>query len=153
MMRATGRCALFALLLFPLAASAQKTIAGATPADAVQQFMKALADSNLTRAAELFGNSKGPDSRTHPQGYEKRIMLMQLFLRGGVSVQTLGDVPAEKVKGRTVTTLLVHNNCRVTLPYTVVKASEGWVVYSFDLDRASQVTHPCEGRRPPGNLE
>jgi hypothetical protein len=143
---ASRRIALCALLLIPVAAHAQKTPAGSSPADAVQQLMKAIADSNLTRVAQLFGNTKGPQSRTHPKDYEKRIVLMQLFLRGGVTAQALGDVPSEKGKGRTVTTTLSHNRCRVTIPFDVVKVSEGWIVSNFDLDRASQVTRPCEAK-------
>jgi hypothetical protein len=141
---ATCKIALFALLAAPLSLMAQAPAAGSSPADAVTQFMHAISDSNLTRVAQLFGNGDGPVSRTHnPKDYEKRIVTMQLFLRH-VQAKTLGEVPAEKGKGRTVTTQLSHGNCRVTVPVDVVQTREGWVVNKFDLDRASQVNRPCE---------
>lgn len=141
---ATCKIALFALLAAPMTLAGQAPSAGSSPADAVTQFMHAISDSNLTRVAQLFGNADGPVSRTHnPKNYEKRVMAMQLFLRR-VDVKTLGDIPAEKGKGRTVTTQLSHGSCRVTIPVDVVKVREGWIVQNFDLDRASQINRPCE---------
>lgn len=145
----------FVLLILagaPIAVSAQATKAAATPSGAVEEFMRALADSNLTRMAELWGTAKGPVFRTKPKNYEKQIVIMQLFLHGATA-QTLGEVPGEKSGTRTVTTLLSHSGCTVTLPFTVAKANEGWVVENFDLDRAGQVNHPCETSRRPGNSE
>jgi len=145
----------FALLVLasaPIAVSAQATAASATPSAAVVDFMRALGDSNLTRMAQLWGTAKGPVSRTKPKNYEKQIVIMQLFLHGATA-QTLGEVPGEKSGKRTVTTMLSHSGCTVTIPFTVAKASEGWVVENFDLDRAGQVNHPCETSRRPGNPE
>ncbi|HEY4322012.1 MAG TPA: hypothetical protein VGM77_12650 [Gemmatimonadales bacterium] len=152
---ATCKIALFALLATPLALAGQAPKAGNSPADAVTQFMRAISDSNLTRVAQLFGNSDGPAFRTHnPKDYEKRIMAMQLFLRH-VEVKTLGDMPADKGKGRTVTAQLSHGACRVTISIGVMHAHEGWLVNNFDLDRASQINRPCEansGGTGGGNL-
>jgi hypothetical protein len=144
----------FALLILasaPIAVSAQATKAAATPSGAVEEFMRALADSNLTRMAELFGSAKGPVAKTKTKDYQKKILIMQLFLHGA-QAQTLGDVPG-KDGMRTVTTLLSNRGCKVTIPVNVVKADEGWLVHDFKLEDAAEVNKPCDTSRRPGNSE
>lgn len=144
-----GLVALF-VLAAPAALAAQSAKAPSTPSAAVQEFMRAIADSNLVRVGELFGNSKGPVATTRPKGYEKKIVIMQAMLRG-VQANTLGDVPADKDGLRTVTTQLSHNGCHVTIPVNVVKSHGGWLVHDFDLVEANKINQPCEAPRRPGN--
>ncbi|MGH7592733.1 MAG: hypothetical protein ACRELE_02630 [Gemmatimonadales bacterium] len=139
--------ALALLAAAPATLVAQNPRAPKTPSAAVQEFMRALADSNLTRMAELWGTAKGPVSKTRPKDYEKRIMIMQMFLHG-VEAQTLGDVPSDKSGVRSVTTRLAHRGCKVTLPIDVVKTKEGWLVTNFDLAEAGHVNQPCDTGKP-----
>ena len=135
---------------WPLAA--QKTLAGATPAAAVEEFMHAVADSNLTRMAQLLGNPQGPAAATHNRGTMKsRSSSCRLFLHG-VQVRTLGDVPASKGGMRTVTTELSNNGCKVTIPVNVVKAEAtgGWSTNSSST-AAAEVNGPVTTERRPGN--
>jgi len=148
LLSAFRKIALFALVGMPLALPAQASTAGTSAADAVKQFMRALTDSNLTRMGELFGNAKGPVVKTRPEGYEKKIVIMQLTLHGVVAT-TLGDVPG-KNNMRRVTTQLSNHGCKVTIPIDVVKAPEGWLVWGFDLQAAQEVNKPCEGSGRPG---
>ncbi len=141
--------ALLVIVSAPVAIAAQATKGGATPAAAVEEFMRALADSNLTRMGELFGSAKGPVVKTKTKDYQKKIVLMQLFLHG-VQAQTLGDVPG-KDDMRTVTTQLTSHGCKVTIPVNVVKAREGWLVHDFKLDDAAEVNKPCDTSRRSGN--
>jgi hypothetical protein len=131
----------------PTALAAQTSRAPKTPSAAVQEFMRAVADSNLTRMAELWGTDRGPASKTHPKDYEKRIVIMQLFLHG-VQARTLGDVPSSKSGLRSVTTELAHNGCKVTISIDVVKAKDGWLVQNFDLAEAGRVNQPCDNGKP-----
>lgn len=144
------KLAVVLMCALPLASRAQAAPAAATPAKAVEEFMHALADSNLTRMAELWGTAKGPVSKTRPTGYEKRIIIMQAMMHG-VEVKTLGDVPADKGGMRTVTTQLAHNGCRVTIPVNAVKTKEGWLVHDFDAVEASRINQPCSASKPGGN--
>lgn len=144
--------AVFLLLGAPVALTAQATRAAKTPSQAVEEFMRALADSNLTRMAELWGNAKGPVSKTRPKDYEKRIMIMQLFLHG-VQARTLGDVPSSKSGLRSVTTELAHNGCKVTISIDVVKAKDGWLVENFDLAEAGHVNQPCDTGKRGNSME
>lgn len=139
--------ALILLLGAPVALAAQTSRAPTTPAAAVQEFMRAVADSNLTRMAELWGTDKGPASKTHPKDYEKRILIMQLFLHGA-QARTLGDVPSSKSGLRSVTTELAHNGCKVTISIDVVKTRDGWLVQNFDLAEAGRVNQPCDNGKP-----
>jgi hypothetical protein len=142
------RAAALILLLGPPTALAAQTSRGPkSPSAAVQEFMRAVADSNLTRMAELWGTDKGPASKIHPKDYEKRIMIMQLFLHG-VQARTLGDVPSSKSGLRSVTTELAHNGCKVTISIDVVKSRDGWLVQNFDLAEAGRVNQPCDNGKP-----
>jgi hypothetical protein len=143
--------ALILVLGAPAAVAAQAPRAPKSPAAAVQEFMRAVADSNLTRMAELWGTDRGPASKIHPKDYEKRIMIMQLFLHG-VQARTLGDVPSGKSGVRSVTTELEHNGCKVTISIEVVKTGAGWLVQNFDLAEAGRVNQPCD-KGKPGNTQ
>lgn len=128
-----------------------KTPIAPTPALAVQEFMRAVADSNLTRMAELWGNAKGPAAATRfPKDYEKRIVIIQAMLHG-VQSRTVGEVPATAPGMRSVTTQLSHNGCTVTLSVNAVKYRSGWLVHDFDLEQAGQVNQPCDTSHRPGN--
>ena len=114
----------------------------ATPAAAVQDFMRAVADSNLSRMAQLFGTAKGPAATTHqPADYEKRMVIIQAML-GRIQVHTLGEVPG-RAGMRTVSTELQRGNCKIVIPVNAVSAHGGWLVHDFDLTAASQVNQPC----------
>lgn len=141
--------ALFVLAGAPGALAAQAATGPTTPSRAVQEFMQALADSNLTRMGELFGNAKGPVSHTKPKDWQKKILLMQLFLHG-VQARTLGEVPGKNGM-QTVTTVLTNSGCKVTIPVDVAKSSRGWLVFNFDLEAAAKVNQPCETSKRPGN--
>ena len=53
----------------------------ASAAEAAMGFLRAAADSNVTRMAELWGTSSGPASKTNqPTDYQRRIVVMQSFL-------------------------------------------------------------------------
>lgn len=148
---APRKFALFMLVAAPAAVSAQATKGGETPSLAVEQFMRAVADSNLTRMGELWGTAKGPAARTRtPKGYEKNIVIMQAMLHG-VKARALGDVPGEKSGIRTVTTSLSAHGCQVTVAINTVHAKEGWLVQEFDLVRAAEVNKPCDTGKRPGN--
>jgi hypothetical protein len=133
--------------------SAQAVVTGpqATPSAAVQEFMRAAADSNLVGMAELWGTAKGPVAKTRkPADFAKRIVIMQAYL-DGVSSKVLSEVAASKPEMRLVTTELARGECTVTLTVKAVKTKGGWIVQEFDLDQASQVNKSCAGNHDGGN--
>jgi hypothetical protein len=131
------------VLLTVSTAAAQAPKRASSPAEAVEEFMHAVADSNLTRMAQLFGTRKGSAYKTHqPPKYEERMLTIQLFLHG-VQAHALGDLPTAH-GGRTVTTQLSHGTCHVTIPVLTANSRSGWLVESFDLAQAAQINRPCE---------
>jgi hypothetical protein len=64
-----------------------------TASAAVQNFMKAVADSNLTSMANLWGTSRGPAAKTRePSDFERRVAVMQAYLSHD-DYRILSDVP------------------------------------------------------------
>jgi len=148
------RSLVFPLLLVgsvPAAGWAQSGSAK-SPTAAVEEFIRAASDSNLTRMAELWGTDKGSASATgRPDGYGEPIIRRQAGMQG-VSGRALGERPGEKGNRRQVTTEISRGPCRVTVPVIVTKVRDGWIVNNFDLERVADVNKPCEGSSGPGNL-
>jgi hypothetical protein len=114
-----------------------------TPTAAVQEFMQAASDSNLTAMAALWGTAKGSAAVTgKPADFPKRVIIMQAYLNG-IKSRVLSEVPAEKADQRLVTTEIARGACTVTLSVRAVKTKGGWLVQEFDLDQASHVNRPC----------
>jgi len=101
---------------------------------AVQEFMRAVADSNLERMSSLWGSPGGPASRTRePADYERRIVIMQAYLRDSpfriLSNLQDGSNPARRI----LQVELQRDRCTKLVPFTVVRSSSGWLVNSIDL--------------------
>lgn len=118
----------------------------ASSAQAVRLFMQAAADSNLARMAELWGSDAGPAAETGtPADYQKRLFIMQAYLRGD-SIQVISDmsIPGDD-RHRTVTIALFRQSCPKQIPMTMVRIrAAGWIVNSVDLNAAGNPSRPCE---------
>ena len=116
-----------------------------TASAAVENFMKAVADSNLAAMAGLWGTSKGPASRTRePADYERRISVMRSYLSND-DFRILGDVP-EVTQGRhTVQVQIRRGACTWTIPFLVIQLADGsWIVNQMDLTSAGNPARGCE---------
>lgn len=135
----------------PLAAQ-DRAEAAKSPSAAVEEFMRAAADSNLTRMAELFGTDKGSAARTGDvEGVAQRMVIAQSVLRGSV-VKAIAETAMGKKNHSLVTTEIAKGGCKVTIPVTAVKAQEGWLVREFDLTAVwDGINRPCEATGRPGN--
>lgn len=125
----------------------------ASSGDAALAFLRAAADSNLTRMAELWGTAAGPAARTKaPPDYDRRIVLMQIYLRNDSSrVMGQAAVPTDDSR-RTVTVALWRSGCMKQVPLTMVRTGDGaWLVTDFDLSRLGNPARPCENAEPPGS--
>jgi hypothetical protein len=121
-------------------------------ADAAMAFLRAAADSNVTRMAELWGSSSGPASKTNqPNDYQRRVVVMQSFLWSDSSkVVGQAAVPGEGNR-RTVTVAIWRGGCMKQLPFTMVRTGDGdWLVANVDLALAGNPARPCDGEPPPG---
>jgi hypothetical protein len=120
-----------------------------SPRGAVEQFMEAVADSNVDKMAMLWGTSAGPASKTNqPPDWERRIVVMQAYLRNERTAIT-GDA-ADGPDRHLVQVELRRQLCAKTVPFTVIKLADGsWLVNQVDLTSAGTPTKQCL----PGNAQ
>lgn len=121
------------------------------PAAAFDQFMRAVADSNLNRMAELWGTAKGPASETHePPEYQRRIAITWAYLRNANS-KVVAEV--ERTSDRSVLAVdMSRSNCTRRVAVTMVRTGNGqWLVNAMDLTQmgAPGAACPSEQRAPP----
>jgi hypothetical protein len=116
-----------------------------TASAAVQNFMKAVADSNLAAMAGLWGTSKGPASRTRqPSDYERRIVVMQSYLSHD-DFRILGDAPEGTTARHTVQVQIRRGACTWSIPFVVIPLADGgWIVNQMDLTAAGNPARPCD---------
>lgn len=113
---------------------------------AIEQFMRAVADSNLAKMASLWGTPRGSAAETkQPADYERRIVVMQAFLRGSLYRIVGGEPPSAEAQRRLVNVQLTRPDCVATVPFTTVRTSTGgWLVNQIDLDAVGTPGKPCE---------
>jgi hypothetical protein len=113
---------------------------------AVTAFMRAAADSNMSRMAQLWGSSKGPASQVPVQQGEKRLVVLQAYLRGD-STHIVSDMPVQgDTNHRHVTVALFRGSCVKQIPFTTVRTKDGgWIVETVDISAAGNPVRPCEG--------
>lgn len=121
-----------------------------TPESAVQNFLRAVADSNISRMGRFWGTSRGPAVVTRsPADYEQRLGITQIFLRGSPFRIVRTEAVAGDAARRVVVVELDRTNtdgtqCVRTLPVTVVEtANHGWLVNAMDLSLAGTPGRPC----------
>jgi len=117
------------------------------PTHAVQEFMQAVADSNLSRMAEWWGSASGPASVTRqPEDYQRRVQIMHAYLKGN-SARAITRLDQD---GNTVTLLveLVRADCARRVPFTVVRTGAGgWVVNAIELAQVGTPGRPCSSEQ------
>lgn len=114
---------------------------------AVEEYIKAAADSNLKRMPELFGTDKGSAARVGLPGggLEKRMIFTQAWLAHS-SVRALSELGGAKPNERIVTTEIARNGCKVVVPVVAVNSkSDGWLVRNLDLDLVKLTCQPGGG--------
>jgi hypothetical protein len=116
-----------------------------TASAAVQNFMKAVSDSNLAAMAGLWGTSKGSAARTRqPADYERRIVVMQSYLSHD-DFRILGDAPEGSAGRHTVQVQIRRGACTWSIPFVVIQLADGsWIVNQMDLTSAGNPARPCE---------
>ena len=128
--------------------------------------MQAVADSNLTTMATLWGTAKGPAARTRqPPDYERRIAVMRSYLRNDDS-RILADTPG-RVRAAATPSRSRSGGPPAPGPCRSSSSSSrdgSWIVNQVDLTAAGNPARPCDpvgaghsadrhrGREQRGNL-
>jgi hypothetical protein len=110
----------------------------------VESFMQAVADSNLSRMATLWGTTAGPASKTNqPADHERRVAIMQAYLRNE-SHRLLPSTPTGE-SSEVVPVEIRRSLCTWVIPVTAVRLSDrSWLVNQVDLTKAGNPARPCE---------
>lgn len=129
------------------ACGGQRAPAEAQPAaapEAMTAFMRAVADSNLNKMAELWGSSKGPAATTRqPSDFERRLVVIQSYLRHD-DYRVASNV-LENKGHRSMQVELRRQACTWIVPFSLVKVQgDQWIVNSVDLTRAGNPAQPCD---------
>lgn len=122
----------------------------ATASATVQNFMRAVADSNLATMASLWGTANGSAARTkQPPDYERRIVVMQSYLVHDDS-RILADAPDGSSGRHAVQVQLRRQACTWTVPFSVIQLSDGgWIINQIDLTTAGNPARACDPSAPP----
>ena len=112
----------------------------------VRAFMKAVADSDLVRMGDLWGSSRGPANVTHqPPGYERRLAIVQAYLRGSDSIRVISDMPVQSSSSERKVVIAYHRGgCMKQIPVMMVRSGPQWLVASIDVSLAGTPIRPCE---------
>ncbi len=111
---------------------------------AVQEYIRAASDSNLTRMAQLFGTDKGNAIRLKLPDLDKRMVVTSAYL-SHTRVRTLGEVRGMHPNERTVTTEIALGSCKVVIPVLAVHSrDDGWLVRNLDLSKVQSLHSPCQ---------
>lgn len=146
---------LSALLLASLAVACGRPSAPAgiepAPEVAFGAFMQAVADSNLSRMAQLWGTGAGSAAETgRPRDYQRRVAIMYSYLRGAT-----GRVLSEVERTQAQSTLVVEffrAGCARRVPVTMVRTGRGgWLLQALDVGQVGVpgAACPSEQRQPP----
>jgi hypothetical protein len=116
--------------------------------------MQAVADSNLTKMAGLWGTAGGPALKTgQPRDYQRRVAIMRAYLRNE-SFRLTSDVP-ESPDRRALKVEIRRKTCTWNVPFIAIKSRDGaWLVNEVDLTAAGNPARPCvEGMTGPSSPE
>lgn len=126
--------------------SAQTVSPQAGSEAAVQGFLRAVADSNLDKMAELWGTSKGPAGTTHqPSDYERRILVMQAYLHGAEYRIISNARDGSSDDRRVLQVEMSRRGCDKVVPFTTTRSRKGWVISAIDLDMLGSPGRQCGG--------
>jgi hypothetical protein len=117
----------------------------ASPSQALTEFMRAAADSNLTRMSQLWGSSRGPAAETRdPANFEKRLAVIQVYLRADSSkivsnMPIVGDDDRRKLMVQ-----IFRQGCMKQIPAVLLKVKGAWIVNEVELASVGNPSRPCE---------
>ena len=122
------------------------TLAPSEPTEAVQQFLAAVKDSNLTAMGNLWGNEHGPaSSYMDAQELRKRLTVIQIYLQhesfefdpaGVLTISGTEDTRAVPVR-------LLRAGCIATVPFQLVPWSGRWLITDIDLTAVGNPARAC----------
>lgn len=116
----------------------------ATPEATVQAFLQAARTDSVDRMAAYWGDEDGPanvSGKIPADQRQQRLQILQRVLRSDSAFVTA--IEGRGSGARTVTMRVHQGARRFTVPFTVVRYRDGWLVKEMNLDNAM----PSAGER------
>lgn len=150
------RLALLAGLVLAAACGGSSAAGPVSPADTpdatVTRFLRAVADSNISAMAQLWGTVSGPAAETRqPPQWERRLEVMQYYLRHDAARITSSAGITDQPTRHSIVVEIARQGCIATVPFTLVRRDRGgWLVNEIDLDAIGNPARRCDQGGPPG---
>jgi hypothetical protein len=137
-------CCATVLLLAACGGTPAQVQPAKSAAAAVQGFLQAVADSNISKMASLWGTTNGPAIKTNqPPDWERRVAIMQAYLKND-SFRLASDVGEGEAR-RALQVEIRRKTCTWSVPFIAVKIADGsWLVNQVDLTQAGNPARPCD---------
>lgn len=152
-MSANSKVSALALLISCAACGASKTATVPVPEEpevTLRAFMTAVQANDLRAMSNLWGSSKGPASSYMDRSQlEQRLTIIQVYLateQYEILPPGLSAHPGSQERAFSVR--LTRRGCTATVPVTLVRYQQGWLVSAIDLASAGNPARACRGSTP-----
>jgi hypothetical protein len=111
----------------------------------LRAFLQAAADSNVAVMAEHWGTNRGSAARTNnPSDYQKRIVIMQAYLRGAQYRLLANEAVPGENNQRLLTVEFSRAGCVSQVPFTMIRTGRGeWLINQFNLELLGSPARAC----------
>jgi hypothetical protein len=115
------------------------------PEGAVRDFMNAVRDNDLKTMANVWGSRRGPASTyMASQELEQRLTVMRVYLEHEsyeiVPPRFSADASSNQ---REFGVRITRRGCTATVPFTLARYGDGWLISSVDLAAAGNPARSC----------
>jgi hypothetical protein len=123
---------------------AAPSLAPVDPTSALRAFMTAVENENITEMAGLWGTRNGL-AADHMDREElvQRLTVMTRYLAHERYEIVEREPLLQSADEREFEVNMWHNNCQSTVPFTLVRASDGWLVKGVDLLAVENPARTC----------
>lgn len=117
----------------------------ADPENAIRDFLGAVQSNDLATMANIWGTARGPASSymKRPE-LEQRLSVIRAYLvHESYEVLPPGFGAAPSPQQRELSVRLTRRGCRPTVPFTLRRYGDGWLITSIDLAAAGNPARAC----------
>ena len=134
-----------ACAVVPACHSGGSFVAPANPEATVRGFMNAVKANSLTAMGELWGSKDGPANRwMDRQRLEQSLTVIRIYLEHDkYDIMPPNESRVEADGKHRVNVRIYRKGCSPVVPFTLVRAGDGWLVQDVDLVAAGNPAVPC----------
>jgi hypothetical protein len=120
-------------------------VAPSNPEATVRGFMNAVKANSLTAMGELWGSKDGPASHWMDRTQmEQRLTVIRTYLdHDKYDIMPPNETSIAPEGRHRVDVKIYRKGCTPIVPFTLVRAGDGWLVWDVDLVAAGNPAVPC----------